>query len=47
MDFFNLMSEFGFPAIVCMYLLIRIETKLQYLSDSINSLSLTIKEIKF
>ncbi|WP_334304517.1 YvrJ family protein [Paeniclostridium hominis] len=38
----QLVSNLGFPAIVTMYLLIRIEGKLEGLSTSINSLSQNI-----
>ena len=36
----------GFPIVISMYLLIRIEGKLQVLSDSINELSKNINFIK-
>ena len=41
----TLVSNLGFPAIVTMYLLIRIEGKLENLSNSINSLSNNIYEL--
>ncbi|CEN21812.1 YvrJ protein family [[Clostridium] sordellii] len=41
----QLVSNLGFPAIVTMYLLIRIEGKLENLSTSINSLSSNINEL--
>ncbi|MBS6509869.1 YvrJ family protein [Paraclostridium bifermentans] len=41
----TLVSNLGFPAIVTMYLLIRIEGKLENLSTSINSLSSNIYEL--
>lgn len=42
LDLMQLVSNLGFPAIVTMYLLIRIEGKLEGLSTSINSLSQNI-----
>ena len=39
MDLMNVLSEIGFPALVTIYLLMRIETKLQELSESIILLS--------
>ncbi len=41
----QLVSNLGFPAIVTMYLLIRIEGKLENLSVSISSLSTNINEL--
>ncbi|MCU9816571.1 YvrJ family protein [Paraclostridium sp. AKS73] len=41
----TLVSNLGFPAIVTMYLLIRIEGKLENFSTSINSLSSNIYEL--
>ena len=45
LDLMQLVSNLGFPAIVTMYLLIRIEGKLEGLSTSINSLSQNIYEL--
>ncbi|MGL5713885.1 MAG: YvrJ family protein [Paraclostridium sp.] len=45
LDLMSLMANLGFPAIVTMYLLIRIEGKLENLSVSINSLSSNINEL--
>ena len=45
MDLMNVLSEIGFPALVTMYLLVRIETKLQDLSESINLLSNNINKL--
>ena len=45
LDLMALVSNLGFPAIVTMYLLIRIEGKLENLSESINSLSKNIYEL--
>lgn len=39
-----MVANLGFPAIVTMYLLIRIESKLEALSVSINSLSSNISQ---
>lgn len=40
-----MVANLGFPAIVTMYLLIRIESKLEDLSVSINSLSSNINQL--
>lgn len=45
LDLMQLVANSGFPAIVTMYLLIRIEGKLEGLSLSINSLSSNINEL--
>ena len=45
LDLMQLVANLGFPAIVTMYLLIRIEGKLEGLSTSINSLSSNINEL--
>ncbi len=45
LDLMQLVANLGFPAIVTMYLLIRIEGKLESLSTSINSLSSNINEL--
>lgn len=45
LDLMQLVSNLGFPSIVTMYLLIRIEGKLENLSTSINSLSSNINEL--
>ena len=45
LDLMQLVSNLGFPAIVTMYLLIRIEGRLENLSTSINSLSSNINEL--
>lgn len=44
-DFFQMIANMGFPAIITMYLLIRIEGKLENLSSSINSLSANINNL--
>lgn len=45
MDLMSVLSEIGFPALVTMYLLMRIETKLQELSESIILLSNNINKL--
>lgn len=45
-DFINVISNIGFPMAISLYLLIRIEGKLENLTLSINDLSQTIKSIK-
>ena len=42
----TLIANVGFPIVISMYLLIRIEGKLQVLSDSINELSKNINVMK-
>lgn len=42
----NLIASVGFPIAISMYLLVRIEGKLQTLSDSINELSKNILSMK-
>lgn len=42
----TLIANVGFPIAISMYLLIRIESKLSVLSDSINDLSKNIMRIK-
>ena len=44
LDLISLLSNLGFPDIATMYLLIRIEDKLENLSTNINSLSSNIYE---
>jgi len=39
-------SDYGFPMVVSVYLLVRIESKLEYLSQSIIELTETIKYFK-
>ena len=41
-DIQNIIASVGFPIALCMYLLVRIEGKLQTLTDSINELSKNI-----
>ena len=43
-DLQNLIASVGFPITLSMYLLVRIEGKLQTLSDSINELSIFINK---
>ncbi|WP_066896284.1 YvrJ family protein [Clostridium nigeriense] len=42
----DLISNIGFPIAISLYLLIRIEGKLESLTHSINNLSQTINSIK-
>lgn len=42
----NLIANLGFPIAISLYLLIRIEGKLEILTNSINNLSQTINSIK-
>lgn len=42
----NLVGNLGFPIAISLYLLIRIEGKLESLTNSINNLSQTINSIK-
>jgi len=46
MDLQNLIASVGFPITLSMYLLVRIEGKLQSLCDSINELSKNIISMK-
>ncbi len=39
-------ANYGFPMVISMYLLIRIETKLEKLSVSIQELASTLKALK-
>ena len=45
-DIQSIIASVGFPITLSMYLLVRIEGKLQTLSDSINELSKNIIRIK-
>ena len=45
-DFLTIIAMFGFPIALSMYLLVRIEGKLQVLSDSINELSSVLVNLK-
>ena len=46
MEISNFIASVGFPITLSMYLLVRIEGKLQTLTDSINELSKTIINLK-
>lgn len=46
MDFVSLISNVGFPVVIAMYLLIRIESKLDTLTVSINDLSKNISKLE-
>ena len=37
-------SNYGFPIVVSIYLLIRLETKLDYLTESIHELTIELKK---
>ena len=43
-DFILQMSNFGFPIAVSMYVLMRLESKMDSLTESINELTLTIEK---
>lgn len=45
-DLVNLVANMGFPIAVSIYLLVRVEKKLEGLTNSINNLSQTINSIK-
>ena len=45
-DFLTIIANVGFPIALSMYLLVRIEGKLQALSDSINELSSVLVNLK-
>ncbi|KRQ87721.1 YvrJ protein family protein [Caloramator mitchellensis] len=42
----NQIANFGFPIVLSIYLLVRVEGKLEKLTDSINELSRTIEGFK-
>lgn len=46
-EFFNQIANLGFPIAVATYLLVRVETKLSKLTDSINELSRVIEGIRW
>ncbi|QCX33364.1 YvrJ family protein [Caloramator sp. E03] len=41
-EMFKEIANFGFPIVLSVYLLVRVESKLERLSESINELSRTI-----
>lgn len=43
---FSLISNLGFPIVVSVYLLVRIENRLETLSQSINGLAQAVSDIK-
>lgn len=45
-DFFTAISNFGFPIVVAVYLLIRFENKIESLSTTITDLKRSIDELK-
>lgn len=40
----TMISNVGFPIVICLYLLMRIESRMEILSNSINELSQSIKD---
>lgn len=42
-ELFSAVANLGFPIVITLYLLVRIEGKLELLTSSINSLTLTIE----
>ncbi|PMC34560.1 YvrJ family protein [Bacillus sp. UMB0899] len=44
MDWMAMISEVGFPIMVTFYLLNRMETKIDQLSNSINDLTISLKQ---
>jgi len=44
MDWVSLISQVGFPILITFYLLNRMETKIDQLSQSINDLTLSLKQ---
>ena len=45
-ELIDLIANIGFPITVSIYLLVRVENKLENLTNSINNLSQTINSIK-
>jgi hypothetical protein len=45
-DFITLLGNFGFPIAVTAYLLVRIESKLSQLTESIHELTTAIKSMQ-
>lgn len=41
-ELLNCIANYGFPMVICVYLLVRIEGKLEQLSSSINDLAKVI-----
>ncbi len=44
---FQSIANLGFPIAITLYLLIRMESKIETLSNSINKLTLTIEKMEF
>lgn len=44
---FQSIANLGFPIAITLYLLIRMESKIETLSNSINQLTLTIEKMEF
>jgi hypothetical protein len=46
-EILKMITNYGFPIVMCAYLLIRMEAKLQILVDAMNNLKEVIRECKF
>lgn len=44
-DIINLLGNFGFPIVISLYLLIRLETKMEKLDDTILKLATVIEKL--
>lgn len=44
-DIINLLGNFGFPIVISLYLLIRLETKMEKLDDTIGTLAKVIEKL--
>lgn len=45
-DIFVQVANYGFPMVVCVYLLIRVEGKIETLAQSIQNLAISIEKVK-
>lgn len=45
-DFVTVLSNFGFPVALCLYLLFRFEKKIESLEETINELRDLIRDLK-
>lgn len=45
-DLFMQIANYGFPMVVCVYLLIRVESKIETLANSIQTLAISIEKVK-
>lgn len=43
LDLLSLLNNFGFPVVLAFYLLVRMESKINLLVDTINNLNLTLQ----